>query len=505
MTLIPVELPPGMYKNGTDYSARGRWADGNLVRWHNQSLRPVGGWQLRRDENQAASPALLLDPETETIRDALPYTTNAGSSQAVFASNKQLYLLRGNQAIVPITDLPGFEPGNNKIVAELGFGIGPFGIGPYGVARPPGSWREKPVQRWALDTWGENVLAAGVRNGPIFEITPSGSVTVLDNAPDEVQDVITTDQRIVMVLDNDPETRVVRWSDREDNNEWTPSTTNFAGSIRLQGAGDLVSMHKVLGQILILSETDAHVGRYIGAPFVYGFDRVADNCGPISPKAVAVTDRFAMWLGDRTFYMYDGTVRQVPCDVMDHIAATLSPSNRSKIFTLTITEYTEIWWFYQGKDDTEVSHYVSFDYAEGHWQVGRLDRTAGMNAGLFEYPIMVNSDGELFDHELDFEPIVDYPVYALSGPVELQNGNRNVAVRYIFPDTQEKDSVSLTLKTRQMPTEDDYVHGPFDYRNPISTTGVLGREVRMQVTGIGAGWEVGAMRWDVEEAGGGFR
>ena len=52
--LIPLEIPPGVYKNGTDFESSNRWLDSNLVRWHDGSLRPVGGWDTRK-ANAAAS------------------------------------------------------------------------------------------------------------------------------------------------------------------------------------------------------------------------------------------------------------------------------------------------------------------------------------------------------------------------------------------------------------------------------------------------------------------
>ena len=41
--LIKLEIPPGLYKNGTEYQAAGRWTDANLVRWFENTLRPIGG------------------------------------------------------------------------------------------------------------------------------------------------------------------------------------------------------------------------------------------------------------------------------------------------------------------------------------------------------------------------------------------------------------------------------------------------------------------------------
>ena len=45
MPLLPIDIPPGFYKNATQYQAKNRWYDGNLVRFSEGRLRPIGGWQ----------------------------------------------------------------------------------------------------------------------------------------------------------------------------------------------------------------------------------------------------------------------------------------------------------------------------------------------------------------------------------------------------------------------------------------------------------------------------
>jgi hypothetical protein len=42
---LPLAFPPGVYRNGTRYQAKGRWTNANLVRWSQGVMKPVGGWQ----------------------------------------------------------------------------------------------------------------------------------------------------------------------------------------------------------------------------------------------------------------------------------------------------------------------------------------------------------------------------------------------------------------------------------------------------------------------------
>jgi len=47
MALVPITLPPGVYRNGTDLQSSGRWLDASLVRWTDGTMQPIGGWVYR--------------------------------------------------------------------------------------------------------------------------------------------------------------------------------------------------------------------------------------------------------------------------------------------------------------------------------------------------------------------------------------------------------------------------------------------------------------------------
>lgn len=49
MAYISLDLPSGLYKNGTGRQARGRWYDANLIRFYEGTIRPVGGWRAKTD------------------------------------------------------------------------------------------------------------------------------------------------------------------------------------------------------------------------------------------------------------------------------------------------------------------------------------------------------------------------------------------------------------------------------------------------------------------------
>ena len=49
MPIVPIDLQAGFYKNGTDLEGSNRWRDGSLVRWLDGSMRPIGGWEARKN------------------------------------------------------------------------------------------------------------------------------------------------------------------------------------------------------------------------------------------------------------------------------------------------------------------------------------------------------------------------------------------------------------------------------------------------------------------------
>ena len=507
MRLEPIKLPPGVYKNGTPYSSKGRWSDTNLVRWHDNALRPIGGWIRRRDNLDVLVPSLVVNPTTETVRDMITFRSNTGARGTVFGSNLNLYYMTQSNALSTVTPV-GFVTGGNQPSFSFGYGLGPYGRGLYGRPVNAVGANPDPVYRWNFDMWGENVLGAGINSGVIYEYVPGGlQATILANAPTDVADIIVTEERNGMVIKNGVGgLRQVIWSDRENNTEWTPTQSNYAGSRVLQGSGNLLTLHKLLNQIIILSENDLIIGRYLGAPFVYGFENAGEQCGPITSKAVATTDRFAIWLGERKFWMYDGTLKTVPCDVIDFLQEDIDTSQVSKMHTLTVSDFSEIWWFYQSVSSTtsEVDSYVFYDYLTKHWGVGKLDRTCGLDKGIFQDPVMVDTDGLIWNHEQRNIQLSSTP-FAITGPLEMKNGAENLAIKRLFPDTKTFGSVEFEFFAKQMPSETEYMYGPFSYANPVPTTGVLGREIRLKVSGIIPDWEFGTPRVEVQKIGGGNR
>ena len=503
MPLLPVTLPPGFYKNGTPYTKRARWQDGSLVRWHLGSVRPIGGWQRRRDATNVALSPLVGSAETEVVRDAFAWSANDQSEQYLFGSNTGLYHMDSLGTVTNVTPVSASMSLKDATNASDGYGRGPYGAGAYGVANNLQGLRPVPPLRWAFANFGQAALClqrndqAG--NGYLYELDlTSKTLSQVTNAPTNAQAVLVTDQRQVLLLEGGSQPRRLQMSDVEDRTDWTPREANQAVDRVLAGTGRLLNAVNVLQQVLIVGENDAHVVSYIGPPYVVSTFVAGNNCGLIAAEAIVATDRFAFWL-------YDGSVQVLDCEVLDFLYDDIEPVQVSKIFSLANPDFTEIWWFYQSQGSTtgEVDSYVCWDYSDNSWATGRLSRTAGIARGVSTTPIMVDESGLIYNHELE-NVFPEGDVFAETGPLDLKAGDMNMALRFIFSDTTSQGDVQYTVYGRQFPNAGETVFGPYPEANPTATR-AIGRSLRIRADFLRASAQLGVMRLDYAPAGGGFR
>jgi hypothetical protein len=483
---LPIKLPPGIYRNGTEYQAAGRWYDANLVRWYENTLRPIGGWRKRSTAQMSGS-----------CRGFITWRDNSASRWIAAGTHTHLYVMNENGTLKDITPT-GLTAGVASSTVLTGYGTNVYGSFAYGVARPD-TGQPVPATTWSVDTWGEYLVACSDADGKLYEwqlgfSTPTKAAAIA-NAPTGNKALLVTQERILFALGAGGNPRKVQWCDQENNTLWTPATDNLAGDYELATPGSLLAGKRVKGVNLLFTDVDVHTAQYVGAPFVYGFEKAASGCGLISSQAVAAIDTAAIWMSKAGFWMYDGYVKPLPSDVSDFIFKDINLTQASKVYCVHNSKFGEIWWFYPSGGSNENDSYVTFNYRENHWNIGSLARTAGTDAGVFAYPLMVSSDGYIYEHEVGFA-YDGANVYAESGPVQLGNGDNVMSVRQVVPDESNLGDAVVSFTSRLYPTGAQSSFGPYSAANPTSVR-FSGRQVNMKVTGDTlADWRVGVMRLD---------
>lgn len=484
MALIQLAIPPGVYKNGTEFQSAGRWYDASLVRWTEGTIRPVGGWLMR---------GTITD---KPIRGALAWQDLAGDRWLAAGTYEKLFAISASGTVTDITPA-GFTAGSATSTVNTGYGGGFYGVGTYGTVRVASTTYDEATT-WSLDNWGEYLVACSPDDGKLYEwqLNTANDAVAITNAPTSCLGLVVTAERVLFALGASGNPRLVKWSDVEDNTVWTAAATNEAGEFELQTSGQIMAGVRTRGQTLVITDLDAHAATYLGPPFVYGFDRVGSACGLVSRKAVAVVDAGAFWMGQRSFFRYAGNVvEDIPCEVSDYVFTEMNRAQQSLIFAVPNAQYGEIWWFYPAADGTECSRYVVYNYKENHWAVGSLARTCGIDRGVFRNPIWFSPAGIAYNHETG--DARDGDVFAQSGPVSLGAGDQVMNVMELIPDEKTQGSVTATFKARFHPNDTEREYGPYDMANPTNVR-FAGRQVSMRIEEATASdWRVGVQRVEV--------
>ena len=487
MSFIPLQIPPGVYRNGTELQSAGRWYDANLVRFYENTMRPIGGWRKRSSTAVAGAARSLI---TWKSNDATPWVA-VGTHSGLYA-----YSVGG---ILKDITPAGFTTGLADGTLYAGYGNGEYGVQAYGVERQSLA-KVTPATMWTLDTWGEYLIGCSNADGKLYEwqldfMTPTVAAA-LANAPTGCNATMVTAERFVFALGAGGNPRKVQWSDQEDNTSWTPSTLNQAGDFELTTPGTLMAGKRVRGLHLLWTDVDVHSAAYIGQPFIYGFEKIGSGCGLISAQSVAVvSDVNAFWMSRTGFWMYDGSVKPLASDVGDYVYRNMNVSQSSKTYAVHKGEFGEVWWFYPSANATEVDSYVIYNYREGHWNIGTLARTAGTGRGAFDKPLLMSADGFLYEHEVGYDYDSEV-LFCESGPVQIGNGDSLMAVRELIPDELNQGDVTATFKTKFYPNGAESSFGPYSMANPTSVR-FTARQVKMRIDSNGNNnWRVGTMRVD---------
>jgi hypothetical protein len=462
-----------------------------LVRWFEKTIRPVGGWRKRIETAVTGKP-----------RGAISWRDNDGDRWIGIGTNSKLYVLNESGTLYDITP-SGLVTGLADATTLRGYGNNVYGAYAYGVQRPE-LGPVTPAATWSLDTWGGYFVACSSADGKLYEWTLSTAADAVQiaNSPEDCQGLLVTDERILFALGADGNSRKIAWSDQEDNTNWTPSATTQAGDIELTTEGTIQCARRIRGNILIFTDVDVHLSTYIGPPFIYSFERAGSGCGVISKNAVAVNDSACVWMSNSGFWVYDGFVKPLECEVGDYVFSNMNTQQNSKIYCIHNSSFGEVWWFYPSSSSNENDSYVVFNYREGHWAIGKLDRTCGFDRGSFPNPIWLNSSGYIYEHEvgLDYE---SSEIYAESGPVELGDGERVFSITGLIPDEKTIGDVQARFATKFYPNATEYNYGPYSMNNPTSVR-ITGRQVAVRLEASRySDWRVGVIR--LEGKAGGLR
>lgn len=465
-------------------------------------------------------------------------TSGAGTFTIIAASAASSSATGGGT----VTAAYQISPGSELEVPVLGWGAGGWGTGVWGT----GTSSTELIRLWNQSNFGEDLIF-GPRGGPLYYWDATGGLSsrgVLLSSLGGASDVPTLHNHLLVsdisrfvlafgctdyssiVLDP----MLIRWSDQESAVDWTPAATNQAGSLRLSNGSAIEAVRPTRQEILVWTDTALYSLQYVGAPIVWGANFIGDNISIISKNATAQASGVTYWMGVDKFYVYDGRINTLKCDLLKHVFNDLDRLQADQVFAGTNEGFNEVWWFYCSADSTTVNRYVIYNYAEQIWYYGSLARTAWLDSALRRAPLAATYSNNLVEHEIgndNGESGAAQPIHAYitSSEFDLDDGHNFSFVWRVLPDlTFRGSNVASPQATMYLLPLRNSGSG---YNSPESVAGsnnaavtraatlpieqftgqiytrVRGRQMSMKIesTALGVAWQLGAPRLDLRPDG----
>jgi hypothetical protein len=422
--------------------------------------------------------------------------------------------------------------GLNTFLQGTGWGAGTWGSGTWGSSSSVAAAGQ--LRLFSQDNFGEDLIF-NVRGGGIYywdESSGTGARAInatalagASNVPTVALQVLVSDidQHVIAfgvnpIGSSNIDPLLVRFSDQENAADWTPTAINTAGGVRINSGSQIVGAVQTRQEILIFTDVSLHSMRFTGAPFTFQFATLSTDVSMISPNA-AVNARGAVYFMDSGgFYVYNGSVQPLPCSVKEHVFSNLNKGQAFKVFAAENNDFSEVIWFYPvGTDNTEITNYVSYNYAENLWAVGTLDRGAWIGYSQNSNPIAssvntgVTDANFLYNHEIGFDDDGSaMTAFVESGDLEIGEGDRFMMISRIIPDfkfsgSTSDASVDFTIKGSNFPLETPTTQATATVTSSTTQSNIRTRArhavVRVESSGAGFGWRLGDLRFDMRQDG----
>jgi hypothetical protein len=478
-------------------------------------------------------------------------TTESGSGMSA----------QGSATVTPyITIGPVFE------TPSYGWGTGGYGLEAWGTARSSSTVVLDPGS-WSLDNYGQ-LLVATVRNGATYTWTPLAGnpnalttrAAIVANAPTKsLMSLVSDRDRHLFLMGTedtvgDPTTQnrmFVRFSSQEDINTWNPTATNTAGTFTLDQGNEIVTAVQGKDYVLVLTDQAAYVMQFVGPPYTFSLRQVGSNCGCLGQHAAVFAQGAVYWMGfGGGFFMYDGTVKQLPSLVEDFVFTTQGGGlginyDASQItYAYHNTLYNEVGWFYASDASQQINRNVVFNFMEQSWTTGSLARTTYADSDTYNLPYateftttgtpsfpevqgVTNRYGssqywaqETGNNEVDsVGATTAISSYILSGDYDISeqglagDGEYIMRVSRFIPDFKNLEgNAKITLFFRDYPAQSSQsdangplVTGPFTITTTTNfiSTRVRGRQVSLKIENenLDEAWRYGTLRLDIHAGG----
>jgi hypothetical protein len=346
-------------------------------------------------------------------------------------------------------------------IAISGWGGGGWGFGTWGE----GVVSTQQLRLWSQSNFGEDLIF-NPRGGGIYywDNTLGTAVRGVNiaslpgesNCPTVASSIAVSDaSRFVLAFgcnaigESIISPMLIRWSDQENVIEWTPAATNQAGSLQLSTGSEIVTAIQNRQEFVVFTDSAVYSLQYLGPPYIWGSQLMGSNTSIAGPNAATTAAGVVYWMGLDKFYVYDGQVQTLDCDLRRYVFNDFSLAQSDQVFAGTNEGFNEIWWFYCSADSFEANRYVVYNYVEKIWYYGNLKRSAWLDAPLRGFPLAATYSNNIVQHESGVDDNTEgtpVPIEASisSSEFDIGDGHNFGFVWRILPDLTFSGSSSLS-------------------------------------------------------------
>jgi hypothetical protein len=386
---------------------------------------------------------------------------------------------------------------------------------------------------WMFDTFGEDLLAirnddalyrwdlsggTGTRAVKVSQ-APGKNRVLLVSSPDRHIFLMGTETTIGTPGSQDD--LYLRFSSQENFTAWNPSSTNTAGSFRIQDGSKIVAAKRSRGSILVWTDTALHALNNIGPPFIFGLNQVGSNCGAISANSVADVNGVTYWMSQTAFYQFDGAIKKLNCTVQDFVFDDINATAQGQVSIAVNTDFNEVTWFYASESSNFLDRSVTYNYLEDVWYTNDgFVRTSWVDRGTYSKPYATFYDPNsipnnntilgvtagcttLYEHEDGFNDdgqAMDCQI--TSGDFDIKEGDEVFLCSRVIPDFKDQvGNTDVKIEFANYPASTNTRSFTSTTSSTTKFFSVRGRgrqaNVKISSNALDSNWRFGTVRLDI--------
>ena len=459
-------------------------------------------------------------------------------------TNADAYVISSNDTASSTNTLVGncdieyqISTGPDKQTFGFGWSTGTWNLSTWNTPRPTSNVT-LDLRQWSINSWGEDLILTP-KDGSTYLWNTSGGLTanpatLIANAPTaSTLSVVSTESRHLICMGTETtigtpssqDKMFIRFSDQENFDSFAPTTTNSAGSQRIAGGSEIRCAKPAKGTILIWTDTTLHSMSFIGAPFIFGFRQLGNDCGAVGLNSSIVIDDIAYWMSDGQFFRYAGAVQEIPCSVLNYVFDDINKAQYQQVYAGQTSNFSEVIWYYCSSSSDQIDRYVIFNYLENSWYFGNLARSTYQDNGVELNPLaseyFANNTSNtyvqingltpgrslIYRHESGVDADgTALPAFIQSGDGDIADGDTFSFINKVIPDFQNMTgNAIITLQARDYPNDSRATGESITVNNSTRffNTRIRGRQssIKIENQDLGDSWRFGTLRVNIRQDG----